>query len=143
MTTILSRHSQLRYLVACIVITLCQSSSLLAQEAAESPEVTKVKRSIAELYCRDNGHLAECVGLPGNDCVQAMMPVVNECYPQAMNSGSRKPASIFYSCFSGVFNRLYGKKMRLTEDCAQPSYDEEAVKLTDKDRKSIEEFGGF
>lgn len=140
----LSSFVQGRLMIVCASATLvCHSgvvgvSSACAQGTAESPKIKQVKESIVELYCRDRGHLAECVGLPANDCARAMRPLVDECYPEAMRAQPDDYAARFSSCFSMAFNKQYGAKLRETEDCVQPSYNSEAVKLSSKERESME-----
>jgi hypothetical protein len=72
-----------------------------------------------------------------------MKPLVDECYPEAMKARPANYAARFSSCFSMAFNKHFGTKLRETEDCVQPSYHPEAVKLSSQERESIEKSDVF
>lgn len=140
LSRIISRAwSRSRHLCLCGALIVSPFFGVTAQETVDSADATKAKESLIKLYCGKQGKIAQCVGMMGSDCPQALKPIIDECYPEAVKLPPEERTNFFSSCFGMGLEKHYGSKIQESDDCVSPTFNKDAVKLSDEERKQIEQ----
>ncbi len=90
-----------------------------ARAQEEHDTLEENKNAVVKTFCKEEGKLATCVGLPATDCEIEMRPFVDTCYEkiEEHKGAIKRPEGAFHSCFWSEFNKKYSEKLQLTDEC--------------------------
>jgi hypothetical protein len=105
------------YLVLTVATLLSVYFCEYAIAEAQPEKVKKTSAGIVELYCQNNGKLAQCAGQMASDCSNIVKPIVDRCLSSVSPGEGAALADEFERCFWRDFTSKYGKDYDYSPEC--------------------------